>query len=271
MTTSIAVIITTYNWPDALAAVLTGLLQQTDQKFSVLIADDGSVATTEAIIHSFQHQFQQRLKHVWQEDDGFRAAMIRNKAAAKAEADYLIFIDGDCIPNQYFIARHRQLAEKGFFVSGNRILLNQEFTQKVLQENTPLAKWAVANWWWAQKKGYCNRMRPALYLPLGWFRKLSRHQWKASRTCNLALFRNDFISVNGFDEAYHGWGMEDSDLAIRLIKQGIYYKSGRFSVNVAHLWHRQNDRSNVQENRARLERLLNNKVMQAEKGVEQYL
>lgn len=271
MTTSISVIITTYNWPKALAAVLTGLLQQTDQQFSVLIADDGSVDELKTIIHSFQPQFKHQLKHIWQEDDGFRASMIRNKAAAQAETEYLIFIDADCVPNQNFIARHRKLAEKGYFICGSRILLTQDFTQKVLQEKITLATWTGADWWRAKKKGYCNRMRPALYLPLGILRKSNKRNWKACRTCNFGVFRQDFIAINGFNEAYHGWGMEDSDLAIRLIKSGIYYKSGRFSASVAHLWHQQNDRSNVLTNRARLEKLLASNVTWAEKGVGQYL
>jgi glycosyltransferase involved in cell wall biosynthesis len=271
MTTSISVIITTYNWPNALAAVLTGLLQQTDQQFSVLIADDGSTEEIKTVIHSFQPQFGHQLKHIWQEDDEYRAAMIRNKAAAQAESDYLIFIDADCVPNQNFIARHRQLAEKNYFTSGSRILLNQEFTQKVLQEKIVLATWTVADWWRARQKGYCQRMRPAIYLPLGMLRKIKKRNWKACRACNLGVFRQDFISINGFDESYYGWGMEDSDLAIRLIKKGIYYKSSRFAAFVAHLWHRQSDRSYVTSNRARLQKLFENDITWAEKGVKQYL
>lgn len=271
MTTSISVIITTYNWPSALAAVLMGFLQQTDHQFSILIADDGSGEATKAVIQSFQPQFKYQIKHVWQEDDGFRAGMIRNKAAAQAESDYLIFVDGDCIPNQHFIARHRQLLENDYFTSGNRILLHQGFTQKVLEEEIALASWTMSDWWWAQRKGYCNRIQPAIYFPLGKLRKIRKRNWKACRTCNFGVFRRDFIAINGFDEAYHGWGLEDSDLAVRLIKKGIYYKSGRFATSVAHLWHPQTDRSNVLENRMRLEKLLESEVVQPEKGVGQYL
>ena len=42
----IAVIVTTYNRPDALSAVLEGYLAQTDRGFELLVADDGSTEET---------------------------------------------------------------------------------------------------------------------------------------------------------------------------------------------------------------------------------
>lgn len=271
MTISIAVIITTYNRPDALMAVLEGLLQQTDQNFALIIADDGSGSEVKQVVVDYQARFDQRLTHVWQEDNGFRATMIRNKAVATSTADYLIFIDADCVPNQHLIARHRNLAEAGFFVAGNRILLNENFTDYVLKENIALANWRLIDWWRAKRKKYCNRWLPALYFPWQTFRKLRPKTWNTSRTCNFAVFRSDFIAVNGFNEAYHGWGFEDSDLAIRLLKKGVRHKSGRFAVTVAHLWHRQNDRAMLASNDAQLKDILNSTQIRAEKGVAEYL
>ena len=42
--------------------------------------------------------------------------------------------------------------------------------------------------------------------------------------CNLGLWRRDFEKVNGFDETYVGWGFEDHDLAVRLLRCGIKRK-----------------------------------------------
>ena len=128
----IAVIVTTYNRPDALAAVLEGYLAQTDRDFEVLVADDGSTPDTAQVVQQFQARATFPIHHVWQEDDGFRAAAIRNRALAATTADYIIFTDGDCIPPADFVAQQRKLSEQGCFLSGNRLLLSRDFTQQVL-------------------------------------------------------------------------------------------------------------------------------------------
>ena len=46
----ISVIVTTYNREDALEAVLSALSRQSDRGFEVVVADDGSRATTGAVI-----------------------------------------------------------------------------------------------------------------------------------------------------------------------------------------------------------------------------
>jgi len=107
----IAVIITTYNRPDALAAVLEGYVVQSDPEFEVIVADDGSGAETRAVVDELAARAPFPLRHVWQKDEGFRAAAIRNKAIAATDADYVIFTDGDCVPGRTFVAQHRRLAE----------------------------------------------------------------------------------------------------------------------------------------------------------------
>ena len=90
-------------------------------------------------------------------------------------------------------------------------------------------------------------------------------------TCNLAIWKKDFIAVNGFDEQFQGWGYEDSDLVIRLIHNRIKRKEGRFAVPVLHLWHKENDRSQHDENYQRLlDRLSQPNFIQAQSGFSQY-
>ena len=113
-----AVIVTTYNRPDALAAVLAGYAAQTDQDFELLVADDGSTPETQAVIHAYQCHSRGTVRHVWQEDRGFRAAAIRNRAAAATDAEYIIFTDGDCVPSRQFVQAHKHLAERGYFQIG---------------------------------------------------------------------------------------------------------------------------------------------------------
>ena len=268
----IAVIVTTYNRTDALAAVLEGLLAQTDADFEVLVADDGSTDETAQRIRQFQDRAPFPIRHVWQEDEGFRAAMARNRALAATSADYVIFIDGDCVPPADFVARHRLLSEPGWFLSGNRLLLSQEFTAHVLREKLPIHLWRTGAWLRARMKGRIGRILPLIRMPyVRWLRKLAPRRWKGAKTCNLSAFRRDLLQVNGLDESYTGWGLEDSDLVIRLIRAGVLNKSARFSAPVLHLWHKENDRSNLEENNRRLQQVLNAAHTRAHKGVDQYL
>ncbi|HEY5993143.1 MAG TPA: glycosyltransferase family 2 protein [Gallionellaceae bacterium] len=268
----IAVIVTTYNRPDALEAVLEGYLAQTDRDFEVLVADDGSTEDTAQVIRQFQARAAFPLRHIWQEDQGFRAAMARNRALAAAQADYVIFTDGDCVPPADFVSRHRTLSEPGWFMSGNRLLLTQEFTATVLREKIPVHLWRLGDWLRARMKGRIERLLPLLRLPdVRWVRKLAKRRWEGAKTCNLSAWRSDLLAVNGLDESYTGWGLEDSDLVVRLLRSGVFNKSARFSAPVLHLWHKENDRSKLVENRLRLEQVMNATHVRAHKGVDQYL
>ncbi len=268
----ISVIVTTYNWPPALKLCLDSLFAQHDQDFEIIVADDGSNAENLKQTQTFCEQSPVAIAYSYHEDQGFRAGTIRNKAVALSKGDYLLFIDGDCIVRPNFIARHRQLAEVQCFVPGNRVLLNPEFTQAVIAQQIPL--YGKSSYYFLllrlQKK--INRWSSFLYLSLGFLRHLQPKKWQRAMTCNLGVWKDDFIRVNGFDELFEGWGFEDSDLVIRLIHAGIKRKEGRFAVPVLHLWHAHNDKSKQAQNYQRLlDRLQQQDFIIAEKGVSQYL
>ena len=265
-----AVIVTTYNRPDALAAVLAGYFNQADHDFELLIADDGSRDDTRQLVEEHAARAPFKLHHVWQEDAGFRPGAARNRAAARADADYLIFADGDCVPARNFVRQHLALAEPGWFLSGNRVLLSATFTHAVLAQQAPVHQWRATRWLRAWAARDVNRLLPLLQLPDGGFRKRSPDQWAGVKTCNLSLARTDFMRVNGFDESYSGWGLEDSDLAIRLIHAGVQHKSARFATPVFHLWHRENDRSRLSENQKLLDEIIASQRIRARAGVDQY-
>ncbi len=268
----ISVIITTYNWAEALRLCLLSLYAQTDKNFEIIIADDGSNAQNLALTQSATVNSPVLIHTVYHEDNGFRAGTIRNKAVAKSQGEYLIFIDGDCITRPDFIATHRQLAETGYFVAGNRVLLSQSFTQDLLTQSILLHEKPARHFLGLRLQGKINRTLPFLKLPLGFLRKTQPRKWQKAMTCNLALWREDFLQVNGFDELFEGWGYEDSDLVIRLIHAGIKRKEGRFAVPVLHCWHSHNDRSQHDANYARLmDRLSDKNFIVAKKGVSQYL
>jgi glycosyltransferase involved in cell wall biosynthesis len=249
----ISVIVTTYNRVDALRAVLGGLARQSDRAFEVVIADDGSNPAARDVLEAGAAGFEFLIRHVWHEDRGFRAGEIRNRAILASSGSYCIFLDGDCIPRADFIAVHRRLAERGWFVTGNRVLLSRELTEQVLAEPTEPALWSFGTWLALRRKRSINRMAPLCALPLGPLRRLRPAAWRGARSCNLAVWRSDLDRVDGFDAAYGGWGLEDSDLLIRLTHAGVRRKDGNFATGVIHLWHPESDRSYLPENQRRLD------------------
>jgi glycosyltransferase involved in cell wall biosynthesis len=265
-----AVIVTTYNRPDALAAVLEAYLAQTGAAFEVLVADDGSTAETRDTVERYAARASFSLRHIWQEDDGFRAAAARNRALAATAADYIIFTDGDCVPRRNFVSQHCALAEPGHFLAGNRILLSENFTCRALAEQLPLHDWGMPRWLSARLTGDINRWLPLLTLGDGSWRVGAPDRWAGVKTCNLSAWRADLVRVNGLDESYSGWGLEDSDLVIRLLHAGIRHKSARFAAPVLHLWHRENDRSRLPENQRQLDALLASNRIEAQLGLNQY-
>lgn len=263
----ISVIITTYNREDALAAVLRSLTRQTDQDFEVVVADDGSGAATAKLIEAWKATAGYRLEHVWHEDRGFRAAEIRNRAILAARGAYCIFLDGDCIVRPDFVATHRRLAEPGWFVTGNRVLLSGALTRKVLDGKLEPERWRLIDWIAQRWRGGVNRLTALLRLPLGPLRLLRSRAWRGARSCNLAVWRSDLARVDGFDADYSGWGKEDSDLLVRLLHAGVRRKDGVFATGVLHLWHPQADRSKLGENERKLGDILASDRVRAGRGL----
>jgi glycosyltransferase involved in cell wall biosynthesis len=269
---TVSIIVTTYERPDALDRVLDSLSRLDTKPAEVLIADDGSKASTAECIRRWQEKFPCPLVHVWQADEGFRAAAARNRAVAQASGDYLVFLDGDCLVFADFARQHMSLAEPGKFVVGNRVLLNPELTLATLAGVERPTGWSARAWIGARLSGRVNRVIPLLRLPAdARWRHRRPGEWRGARTCNLALWRKDFMAVNGFDETYQGWGHEDADLVARLIRHGVRRKDGHFAVPVLHLWHRENPRGTEAENFARLQQVLRGeRDVVAARGVDQY-
>jgi glycosyltransferase involved in cell wall biosynthesis len=298
----VAVVVTTYNRPTALAWSLASLTHQSVAPDQIVVADDGSGPQTQALVAQWQTALQRdlpgtRLVHAWQPDEGFRAAAARNLAVRQAceaaevdrqpKPDLLIFMDGDCIAPTWFVEHHLRLYEPGRLVAGGRGLLTPTYTEQLerqvindLGESstetsteastqtscvTLTIDWPVRlrvfgspYWLWLTKR--CDRFWPMVPLTSRFSRFLQPlrdgrpRDESLVRTCNLSLSLQDFERVGGFDEGFVGWGLEDTDFALRLIQQGVSVRSGRFATNVYHLWHAERSRDQLQVNAARLER-----------------
>jgi glycosyltransferase involved in cell wall biosynthesis len=267
MSDLISIIVTAYNRADAFGAALSALARQSDRGFEVIVADDGSGPSVSAVVDHWRSRLGVPLSHVWQLDRGFRAAEIRNRAILASRGEYCIFLDGDCIARPGFVAMHRRLAEPGWFVTGNRVLLSPATTDTVLRDHAAPETWEAAQWMRLRLSGGVNRLAAVLDIPLGPLRKLPARRWRGARSCNLAVWRSDLDRVDGFDSSFSGWGREDSDLLIRLLHSGVRRKDGRFATGVIHLWHPEADRTRLPANDALLQAALHTRRTRAQCGL----
>lgn len=230
-----SLIISTYNWPGALKLVLESALKQTVLPDEILIADDGSTSETKNLVEEFQQKTSLPIHHIWHQDDGFRLAEIRNKSIKAAASDYIIQIDGDTVLHPDFVKNHLRLAETNTFLSGSRVLLSEEVSKIAEQEN--LIKFSPFS------NGIKNRFN-ATYLPLlNIFRKpknepLEKLIFKV-RGCNMSFWKKDLLEVNGYNEDIKGWGREDSEIALRLLKKGVGFKKIKNAAIQYHLHHKE--------------------------------
>ena len=267
----IAFIVLTFNRPDALLVVLRGLALQCRVHHEVLIADDGSSETSISAVKAGLPDFECQVRHVWHEDTGFTASRARNLAAALTTADYLVFIDGDCVPNPQFVSAHTRLAETGCFVNGSRVLLGPALTQQAIKGSVDLCSASRYAWIRWRLRGEANKLIHLVNWPDAPFRAEKAFRWKKIRSCNFALWREDFMAVNGFDETFHGWGHEDADLVLRLHNAGLVRKNGFCATEVYHLWHPVNSRVSEADNRNKVIRRIASGEFRACLGVAETL
>ncbi|MEW6097304.1 MAG: glycosyltransferase family 2 protein [bacterium] len=258
----VSLFITTYNWAEALELCLMSILRQTLTPNEIIIADDGSKEDTKRLIDTYTPKFSVPLIHVWQEDKGFRAAAIRNKAVAQSQFSYLIFIDGDVILDKDFISHHLQFVEKNCFLQGSRVLLGKTLSKQALHHKK--INFSIFTW------GVSNRKN---MLKIPWLSKtlsIKNTNLTGIRTCSFSLFKEDFIKVNGFNEAFQGWGREDSEFAVRLFNSGLYRKNIKFSATQYHLYHPEHDRTNLTKNDSLLKLAIERKITYCENGFDKY-
>lgn len=239
---AVGLLLSTYNWPEALEAVLQSIVRQTRPPQEVLIADDGSGEDTQRIVKKFRKQHHLPIKHFWQEDRGFRKSIIVNKAMKFATSSYIIQIDGDIVLHPRFVEDHVKAARKNWFVQGCRTILDNNKTREILAGERSRIHF-LAN----GIRNRINAMRFPLLSPLIRTNPLSSKNIKA---CNLAFWKDDYIAVNGYDNLFLGWGWEDEEFAARLIHAGIRKKRLKLAAVCYHLNHALSSRSNIEMNQA---------------------
>ena len=222
-------IVTTYNWPEALHLTLASVARQTRPPEEVIVADDGSGPTTREVIERWRAAGLP-LEHVWQEDQGFRLARSRNHAIAAARAEYIVLVDGDMVLHPQFIADHIRCARRDCFIQGARPQLSAATTAQLLHGHRAATLGPFTPG--------LHRRAYALRSPL-----LSRMFSRSKGTlggvqgCNQSFWRSHAIEVNGYDERFTAWGPEDREFVARLLHLGLQRYYVRHLAIAFHLHH----------------------------------
>ncbi|MBZ2170172.1 glycosyltransferase family 2 protein [Marinobacter sp. F4216] len=234
----LSVIMTTYNSPEWLEKVLWGYSVQTHNDFELVIGDDGSTEETREVIDRIREETGMTIKHVWQEDKGFRKCRILNKSIVEVESEYVVFTDGDCIPRKDFLEVHAKEAEPGRYLSGGYHKLPMSTSQTITRDDIVSGRCFDLNWLKENglKSSYKNSKLTATPLKAKIFNTLTPTacNFKGS---NGSAWLEDILAVNGFDERMP-WGGLDREFGVRLINSGIKPKHVRYNAIVIHLDHK---------------------------------
>ena len=260
---NVSLVLSTYNWPNALKLVFDSILQQSIFPNEIIIADDGSSLETKEIIDKYLALDIIPIYHVWQEDNGFRKSSVLNKAIISAKSPFIIQIDGDCILHKHFVKDHLKFIKPNTFVHGSRVLLNNSLTNEVLNGQKLMI---LLNFY------KISNLFNSIYIPfLSTLLAITTKSLKGTRGCNFAFYKRDFINVNGYNEDIVGWGREDTELSIRLMNNGIKQRRLKLSGIVYHLNHLTVSRSELQNNIEILKKSLDKSVILCENGCSKYL
>lgn len=254
-----SVIVTTYNWPEALCCCLRALARQSVVPVEVIVADDGSGAPTHRCIGGWQATFPCPLLHVWQEDLGFRAARARNMGLQRSRGDYILYLDGDMIPHRHWVKDHLEAARPGYFAQGTRALIGPRLSARVLaSQRVDFSVWDRD----LRKRRHtlrCPALRPLL--------ARSGDRTRGIRSCNQGYWRGDLERVNGWNEGMHGWGFEDLELAARLYNSGVHRQDVRFAALASHIHHPERRREGNNPNREIFERTVTDRLTTCKQGL----
>lgn len=211
----VSVILSIFDQPNAFTFALLGYRRQSFRDFELVIADDGSDAETKAIVDALKAQADFPVKHVWQENKGYRRAKIANEAVRVSEGEILLLSDGDCIPHRDFVAAHARHGGAGRFCTGGYVRLGPDYCRTMTKENVAAGDYEAqmtasdaSRFRWQHVRNLINMMFGKVKSPKVY-------------GCNISVGRDAYFAVNGYDENFDGFGKEDSDLRNRLRRRGV--------------------------------------------------
>jgi glycosyltransferase involved in cell wall biosynthesis len=267
----LSVIISVYNKIHELELILAALEHQSFHDFEVIIADDGSGTEMQEFIDRKKKKSKLKINHLWQEDKGFRKNKILNKSITSSQSDYLIFLDGDCLPHSDFINEHYKNRSAKTVLCGSRVNMSKKLSQAITldairskeYEGGMLGKIIDS---FRDKDSRSTYVEEGIYIGSDIIHKIIRKRPRLIG-CNFSVPKELMLKINGFDENYTGAGVgEDSDIEFRLKLAGAEFESVRNKAIVYHFYHPHTKEN--KENYAYFEKVKQSNTMLCQNGID---
>ncbi len=205
--------------------------------FEVVVADRGSSDGSQEMVRHLSMRMPYRLRVVTQASEDFGSAATENEALRLAEGSYLLLVDGDCVYPPTYLARQFRDQTRRTAWASDCVRLGQHETECISTDAVSSGDFLTL----------VPRRLPTILASrfrtdriCQWLRHPSRPRFSGH---NLAVWADDLVSINGFDESLSGWSRQLEDLARRLRLVGIRIKTNANRTFGYHLWHPVRDRA----------------------------
>jgi glycosyltransferase involved in cell wall biosynthesis len=263
MTPEVTLVISFYNKIEYLKMILAALERQSFSNFEVIIADDGSKQEVVQEIRNISKESPLKINHVWHEDLGFRKTRILNESIRQSTTNYLIFIDGDCIPHHKFIEEHYKNKEDKMVLAGRRVNLSERISLSLKEEKIRegyLEKWFILKLIVDELSGGSKEVVKGIYVQNVFVRRFLNRSIRGVLGCNFSIHKKDLLDINGFDERYQAPAVgEDTDVELRLSWNNVKVKMVKNMAIQYHIYHKKLSRPSENQEILR-------KVMQEKKA-----
>ncbi|MBI3195632.1 MAG: glycosyltransferase [Ignavibacteriae bacterium] len=242
MKKSLSLVIAVYNAVNYLEFIFEALKRQTYKEFEVILADDGSGPAIRELIERVRPTVDFPIQHLWHADVGFRKNVMLNNSIRTSQTDYMVFIDGDCVPHKDFLIDHWNNRKENGVMCGRRVNFSQQFTESLSIEDIQLGRFEKLSmkllWDGLMARSY--NLEDALRFESDWLRTLLYRNKARILGCNFSVEKKWLEKVNGFNEEYKAPGIgEDTDIAFRLELAGAKLYTLRYLAPLFHLYHPQ--------------------------------
>ncbi len=267
----ISLIIAVYNKSEKLRLILAASERQTFRDFEVVIADDGSCDEVKKVIDDTRLNYHYDVQHIRHEDIGWRKNMILNKAVRAARASYLVFIDGDCIPQHAFLEDHWKHRKDKIVLGGRRAEMSKRWSESLTPESIQSGDFERIGLreWLDGITGKAVAVESGLRFESKFFQTVFHLKNRGLLGSNFSIEKKYLEEINGFDEEYDAPGCgEDSDIQFRLSLIHVKHKLLRHQAIQFHLYHPPTQSS--EKSYQRFQQVIDLRRSRCEKGLDQY-
>ncbi|MGE4456627.1 MAG: glycosyltransferase [Arcobacteraceae bacterium] len=241
------IIISVYKDTDSLDLILDSLSKQTVLPDEVIVSEDGDSKEMAEYCEIAKEKYKNLdIVHLFQEDIGWRKNRALNRAIVASKYEYLIFIDGDCIPYDNFVEWHLKLAWQHTVLCGRRSEPGENISTKMRNRIISVQEYRrnyLKLFFEYKRDQNAKHYDAGIFINpnsfLGKILKKQRDKKTHLVGCNFSCFKSDLEKINGFDEDFTmPTTGEDTDIERRMELYGIKMKSCRNAAIIVHLYHK---------------------------------